>query len=128
MGTGCSAGTLGQARPGGNRPAQGVPAGWGRRGTARTSKDGRPAVDTEVSRCAGFFFEGHAETSAYRHFHALSYLSSKGPLPGDGVPGLRGLPLGDGVLSSGGPPLGVGYLVWGITPGPYLDVSISQHL
>lgn len=86
---------------GGNQLALGVPTSWGRCGTARTSKDGRPAGDTEVSRCAGFFSEGHAKTSAYRHFHTTSYLSSKGPPLGDRVLSSRGLPLGDRVPGSG---------------------------
>lgn len=88
-----------RAGPGGNQPTLGVPVNWGRHGTARTSADGRPAGDSEASGCAGFFSEGHAETSAYRPSHTPSYLNSKGPPQGDGVLSSRGPPPGQGIGS-----------------------------
>ena len=97
-----------RAGPGGNQPTLGVPANWGRHGTARTSADGRPAGDSEASGC-GFFSEGHVETSAYRPSHSLSYLSSKEPPQGEGVLSSRGPPRGRV------PPRGGGYLVQGTT-------------
>ena len=125
-----------RAGPGGNQPTLGVPANWGRHGTARTSADGRPAGDSEASGC-GFFSEGHVETSAYRPSHSLSYLSSKEPPQGEGVLSSRGPPRGReprGGTWFGGPLLWVaGYLGAGVpgsgtTPGLYLDAGVAQHL